>query len=607
MDKNAAYLFNIGENCYAYRMLGAHLVNEGGRDGWRFAVYAPNARAVSLVGDFNFWDPNASPMQKNESGIWEIFMENVWREQRYKYVITGADGSVVYKADPFAFRAELRPGTSSVIWGIKDYPWSDGDYMRRMRTESPFTKPINIYEVHAGSWRSGRDLEALAYELVDYCADMGYTHIELLPVSEFPLDDSWGYQCLGYYAVTARYGNPEQLKKLIDRAHTRNIGVILDWVPAHFVKDEAGLRRFDGTPLFEPSEPLRAEMPQWGTLLFDYGRPEVRSFLISNAVYWLSEFHADGLRVDAVSCMLYHDFCRGEWLPNIYGNHDNLEAIDFIKKLNVAVHRECPGCLIIAEESSAFPKITEPVNLGGLGFDYKWNMGFMNDTLSYFEKDPVYRKYHHDKLTFPMVYAYSEKYVLPFSHDEVVHGKCSLIGRMWGSYEQKFEQLRLLLAYQMAEPGKKLNFMGNEFGQFIEWDFHRELDWFLLDYPSHRAMHEFTKALNHFYLANPCFHREDTGFVGFRWLSVDDKDNSVIAFVRRDGHSRMICVFNFTPVTHDAYRICIDEAANSSVTLTCAFSTHNREHTELKSHKVRKGERYAEFPLYPFEAAFYKF
>lgn len=608
MDTNANYLFNIGENSSAYRLLGAHLAREGEREGWRFSVYAPNAKAISVVGDFNGWNESATPLHMvGTTGIWECFAQDVWRGQRYKYRITGADGSTVLKADPFAFRAEMRPGTASVIWGVPSFDWTDGDYMARKTRENPFIKPMNIYEVHAGSWKSGRDFEALAWELVDYCADMGYTHIELLPVSEFPLDDSWGYQCLGYYAVTARYGTPEQLMKLIDRAHSRNIGVILDWVPAHFVKDEPGLRRFDGTPLFEPADPLRAEMPQWGTLLFDYGRPEVRSFLISNAVYWLREFHADGLRVDAVSCMLYHDFCRSEWRPNIYGNHDNLEAIDFLKKLNVAVHRECPGSLIIAEESTAFPKITEPVAYGGLGFDFKWNMGFMNDTLSYFEKDPVYRKYHHSNLTFPMTYAYSEKYILPFSHDEVVHGKKSLIGRMGGSYEQQFEQLRLLLAYQIAEPGKKLNFMGNEFGQFIEWDFHRELDWFLLDYPAHRAMHEFTRALNHFYLDNPCLHREDTGFVGFRWLSVDDADHSVIAFVRRDGHSRLVCIFNFTPVTFERYHVPMDEATNASVTLRCAFSTHNREHTEIKVHKVRLGERYAEIPLYPFEAAFYKF
>lgn len=608
MDQNAVYLFNTGENAYSYRLLGAHLDTEGDLEGWRFSVYAPNAQAVSVVGDFNNWNPSAHQMHREgDTGIWTVFARDVWRGQRYKLRITGADGSVTMKADPFAFRAELRPATASVIWGIPNYGWTDGAYMAAKENSNPFIKPINIYEVHAGSWREGKDLGALSFELVDYCADMGYTHIELMPVSEFPLDDSWGYQCLGYYAVTARYGTPEQLMQFIDRAHSRGIGVILDWVPAHFVKDEAGLRRFDGTPLFEPSDPLRAEMPQWGTLLFDYGRAEVRSFLISNAVYWLKEFHADGLRVDAVSCMLYHDFCRSEWRPNIYGNHDNLEAIDFLKKLNVAVHRECPGCLIIAEESTAFPKITEPVNCGGLGFDYKWNMGFMNDTLFYFEKDPVYRKYHHDKLTFPLVYAFSEKYVLPFSHDEVVHGKHSLIGRMFGSYEQQFEQLRLLFAYQIAEPGKKLNFMGSEFGQFIEWDFHKQLDWFLLDYPQHRAIWEFSRALNHFYLDHPCLHREDTGFEGFRWLAVDDAEHSVVAFLRRNGSSRLVCIFNFTPVTHESYRVPMDEATNHPVTLRCAFSTHGRGNIEIRSQKIRKGERYAELPLYPYEAAFYEF
>lgn len=606
MDKNALYLYNIGENAYAYRVLGAHLAVENGVEGWRFCVFAPRAKSVSIVGDFNGWDERANVMQRVEGGFFRAFITDVWRGQCYKFLITGADGKKRYKADPFAFRAELRPGTASVVWGIPEYSWTDGEYLKRRRSENAFIRPMNIYEVHLGSWKTGLDLSALADELVDYCADMGYTHIELLPVSEYPLDDSWGYQTLGYYAVSARFGIPEQLMRFIDRAHSRGIGVILDWVPAHFVKDEAGLIRFDGAPLFEPEHPLRAEMPQWGTLLFDYGRSEVRSFLISNAVFYLKQFHADGLRVDAVSCMLYHDFCREKWLPNKYGEKDNLEAIEFLKQLNIVAHRECPGCLIIAEESTAFPHITVPVNHGGLGFDYKWNMGFMNDTLFYFEKDPVYRKYHHDKLTFPMSYAYSEQYILPFSHDEVVHGKHSLIGRMQGSYEQRFEQMRLLFAYQFAHPGKKLNFMGSEFAQFIEWDFKRPLDWFLLDYPAHRDMLEFSRALNKFYLLNPCMHREDTGFVGFRWLSVDDNENSVIAFARRDGKSRLIFVFNFTPVEHKGYRVVLDEVLSAPSKLRCVFSTHGRE-GELNTRKVRRGKRYADIPLYPYEAAFYTY
>lgn len=607
MDKNALYLFNIGENAEAYRALGAHLSKEGEVEGWRFTVYAPNAKKISVVGDFNDWNEAALPMKKDaETGCWEAFAPNIWCGQKYKYRITGADGKVCYKADPFAFRAEMRPGTASVIHGLPSFDWTDGAYLEKRQSESQFNRAINIYEAHLGSWRKDRTLAELTDELIDYCAEMGYTHIELLPVSEFPLDDSWGYQTLGYYAVSARYGTPEQLMAFIDRAHSKNIGVILDWVPAHFVKDESGLIRFDGSPLFESRDPLRAEMPQWGTLLFDYARAEVRSFLISNAVFWLKLFHADGLRVDAVSCMLYHDFGREKWRKNIHGGNTNLEAVEFLKQLNIVAHRECPSCLIIAEESTAFAHITRPVHEGGLGFDYKWNMGFMNDTLYYFEKDPVYRKYHHDKLTFPMSYAYAEQYVLPFSHDEVVHGKHSLIGRMQGSYEQQFEQLRLLFAYQFAHPGKKLNFMGSEFGQFIEWDFKRELDWFLLDYPAHRDMHDFSRALNKFYLENPCLHREDTGFFGFRWLSVDDNENSVIAFARRDGKSRLVFIANFTPVTHKAYRMPLDEIIGAPVKLSCVFSTHGRELT-LKSKKVRKGERYAELPLYPYEAAFYKY
>lgn len=587
-----------------YRSLGAHKVVEGDRESWRFSVFAPHARAVSVVGDFNAWNIEHNPLRRMEGGIWKNTIEGISQGALYKFAITAANGELLLKADPYAFMSELRPQTASVLHGIPKYDWHDDKYMSQKLSRNHFNIPMNVYEVHLPSWKQSGNIHADCCELISYVKEMGYTHIELLPVMEYPLDDSWGYQVTGYYSITARLGSPENLMFFIDLAHQNGIGVLLDWVPAHFTKDAHGLRQFDGEPLFENSDPRRAEMPQWGTLLFDYERQEVRDFLINNALFYLKEFHADGLRVDAVSCMLYNDFCKTEWLPNEFGGRENLHAIEFIKELNITVHRECPGCLIIAEESSAYPKVTEPVYLGGLGFDFKWNMGFMNDTLSYFEEDSYFRSYHHTKLTFPMTYAFSEKHILPFSHDEVVCGKRSLIGRMQGSYEQQFEQLRLLLCYQIASPGKKLNFMGNEFGQFIEWDFHRPLDWFLIDYPAHKAMQEFTKALNHFYLNTPALHREDDGWNGFVWLKVDDREHSIIAFMRENRGNRMIAVLNFTPKTYDAYRISLGERFTRPIRLKRAFSTHLGRDGSIRTKKVRKGERYFELPLYGYEGAF---
>lgn len=585
-----------------YRNLGAHRRTDGG---WSFAVFAPHAREVAVVGDFNQWDAMANRLSRTEGGIWQGVIDGISAGALYKFAITTSSGERILKADPYAFMSELRPGTASILYDIPEYDWHDKKYMSQRLAVSPFTRAMNIYEVHLPSWKQSGDIRSDCCELVKYAKEMGYTHLELLPIMEYPLDDSWGYQVTGYFSVTARLGCPENLMYLIDLAHEQGIGVLLDWVPAHFTKDAHGLRQFDGEPLFESSDPLRAEMPQWGTLLFDYARPEVCDFLINNALFYLKEFHVDGLRVDAVSCMLYNDFCKSEWRANRFGGRENLEAIEFIKKLNITLHRECPGCLIIAEESSAYPKVTEPVFLGGLGFDYKWNMGFMNDTLSYFEEDSYFRSYHHKKLTFPMVYAFAEKHILPFSHDEVVCGKRSLIGRMQGSYEQQFEQLRLLLCYQIASPGKKLNFMGNEFGQFIEWDFHRPLDWFLLNYPAHKAMQDFTKALNHFYLDTPALHREDEGWKGFSWLTVDDNEHSIIAFMRENKGNRMIAVLNFTPRTYDAYRVGLGELFSRPIKLRRAFSTHLGRKGSLRSKKVRKGERYFETELYGYEAIFF--
>lgn len=586
-----------------YKNLGAHRRTNDGR--WSFAVFAPHAREVSVVGDFNKWNATANKLSRIDGGVWQGVIEGVSAGALYKFAITTSSGECILKADPYAFMSELRPGTASILHDIPKYDWHDRKYMSQKLNSSPFTRAMNIYEVHLPSWKQTGDIRSDCSELVKYAKEMGYTHLELLPIMEYPLDDSWGYQVTGYFSVTARLGCPENLMYLIDLAHEHGIGVLLDWVPAHFTKDAHGLRQFDGEPLFESSDPIRAEMPQWGTLLFDYERPEVCGFLISNALFYLKEFHADGLRVDAVSCMLYNDFCKSEWRPNRFGGRENLEAIEFIKKLNITLHRECPGCLIIAEESSAYPKITEPVFLGGLGFDFKWNMGFMNDTLSYFEEDSYFRSYHHKKLTFPMVYAFAEKHILPFSHDEVVCGKRSLIGRMQGSYEQQFEQLRLLLCYQAASPGKKLNFMGNEFGQFIEWDFHRPLDWFLLRYPAHKAMQDFSKALNHFYLDTPALHREDEGWTGFSWLTADDNENSVIAFMRENKGNRMIAVLNFTPRTYDAYRVSLGEHFSRPIKLRRAFSTHLGRNGSIRSKKVRKGERYFETELYGYEAIFF--
>ncbi len=556
-DLTALYYFNTGESACAYETLGAHPT----KNGWRFMVWAPNACAVHVAGSFNDFDAKADAMRRvGDTGVWELTLEHCRRGDAYKYVITAQDGTLYWRADPYATRMEERPGTASVLWGIPSHAWEDGTYYEAKEGKDPYCEPMNIYEVHLGSFRHGLSYRQLAEELVDYAADMGYTHIELLPIAEYPLDMSWGYQVTGYYAVTNRYGAPEDLMYFVDRAHGRGLGVLLDWVGAHFPRDAHGLRLFDGTPLYEPEDPRRSEQPQWGTMLFDYGRTQVQSFLISNVFYYLKEFHFDGLRVDAVSCMLYHDYGRSGtgWLPNMYGGKENLEAIAFLRKLTTRLRKQWPdgGRLLIAEESTSFPSVTKPAEEGGLGFHFKWNMGWMNDTLSYMEKDPVYRKWHHDKLTFSLCYAFSEKYVLPFSHDEVVHGKHSMLDKMPGDYWRKFAQLRLTLAYQFAHPGKKLNFMGNEFGQFIEWRYDEGLDWLLLDYPMHRNMQAFARVLNRFYKNNPALYEKDDGWEGFDWASVDDGAHSVVAFFRRDaeGHA-LLCAFNFTPVPWENYTL----------------------------------------------------
>ena len=545
----------------AYRFLGCHAQNRDGVDGFVFRTWAPQAQSVRVTGDFNFWNEEDLPMQPVGCGVWEAFSRFAQPGQRYKLCIKTKDGRTVYKTDPYGNRCGVLPDTASIIEAEGGFVWHDGLYRARRRKEKILNRPVNIYEVHAGSWKRHEDgsvlsFRELAQQLVPYVKDMGYTHIELMPVMEYPYDPSWGYQITCYYAPTHRYGAPEDLKYFIDEAHKAGIGVILDWVPAHFPKDANGLYEFDGTCCYELSDPTMNEHPDWTTRIYDYGKPEVRSFLISNACYWISQFHADGIRVDAVASMLYLDYNRPNYKPNRFGGRENLEAIDFLRQLNAAAFQTEPAVMMIAEESTAFPLITKPDYDGGLGFLFKWNMGWMNDMLQYMSLDPLYRKGDHNALTFSMTYAFSENFILPLSHDEVVHGKCSLIGKMPGNYDDKFNNLRVLYAYQMAHPGKKLNFMGSEFAQFIEWNFKQGLDWLLLDYEKHRKMQQFVKTLNRFYLENRELWEVDTGWDGYEWIEPDDRDRSVIAFRRKDRKGReLVVVCNFCPVLRENYRL----------------------------------------------------
>ena len=572
--------FHQGQCENAYTFLGAHPVKQGGALYWHFAVWAPNAQRVCVTGEFCGWERESRPMQKQYDGIWELRLPDALfhpardpekynypdAEKKllsYKYAVQGPDGSWHLKADPYAFASELRPHNASLLFDLSGYAWGDAAWMQKRAQWDACRSPVNIYEMHLGTWRRGPEGRLLTYgeladQLIPYLRRMAYTHVEFLPVMEHPLDGSWGYQVTGYYAPTARYGGPNDFRALVDRLHQAGFGVILDWVPAHFPRDEIGLRRFDGTPCYEHADPRRGEMPQWGTMLFDYGRGEACSFLLSNALFWLKEFHADGLRCDAVSCMLYHDFCReeGAWLPNRDGGRENYEAIAFIRRLNAAAYGACPGVMMIAEESTAFPGVTRPAYLGGLGFGFKWNMGWMNDMLAYIKLDPIYRKYHHDKLTFSLCYAFNENYILPFSHDEVVHGKHSMLDKQPGDLWRKFAGLRALYGYTMAHPGKKLLFMGGEFAQFIEWKDDDQLDWFLLLYEKHPQMQKYVAQLNRFYKSTPALYRADDSWAGFQWLAVHDSERSVVAFLRSAGRCDSVaCVTNFTPAFYGQYRI----------------------------------------------------
>ncbi|PSJ18753.1 1,4-alpha-glucan branching protein GlgB [Nitrosomonas supralitoralis] len=564
------YLFNQGKLWQAYRMLGVQPTRNSDVDGMRFAVWAPNAERVSVVGDFNRWDGRIHPMKAHHaSGVWELFIPELPPGIHYKFEIRNCNsGEILVKTDPYAKQYELRPNTAALIPTEDSYNWQDTTWMARRKVWDWMHAALNIFEIHAGSWKRHPDgrfysYRELATHLLPYVQEMGYTHIELMPVSEHPLDESWGYQTTGYFAVTSRYGSPDDFRFFVDTCHQAGIGVILDWVPAHFPQDTFALARFDGTALYEHEDPRLGFHQDWGTYIFNFGRNEVKSFLLSSAHYWLSEFHLDGLRVDAVASMLYLDYSRknGEWLPNKYGGRENLEAIDFLRELNIMVHGEFPGALTLAEESTAWPGVSHPTYVGGLGFSMKWNMGWMHDTLSYMQQNPIYRRYHHEQLTFSQLYAYTENFVLPFSHDEVVHGKGSLWNKMSGDAWQKFANLRLLLLYQMTCPGKKLNFMGNEFAQQHEWRVKHELDWYLLEQPLHAGVQTAVRDLNHCYQNIPALHQLDFAAEGFHWIDCQDVEQSIISYLRRakDG-SFVLVILNFTPVPRIGYRIGVPTA-----------------------------------------------
>ena len=561
------YLFNQGNHLRVYEKLGAHLVEIGGEQGVLFTVWAPSARRVSVVGGFNQWDGRRHPMRSlGVSGIWELFIPGLGHGQDYRFEIKTADGSLLEKSDPYGNhgreRDEKRP---SLVWDLQRYHWEDGEWMAR-RAGQEFDQPVSIYEVHLGSWRRVAEEKnrSLSYRehaeiLVDYVADMGFTHVELLPVAEHPFGGSWGYQVTQYFAPTSRFGDPEDLMYLVDCFHRRGVGVLLDWVPAHFPSDGHSLARFDGSALYEHDDPRLGEHPDWGTLIFNYGRHEVRNFLIANAHFWLDRFHIDGLRVDAVASMLYLDYSRreGEWIANRYGGRENLDAIELLKQMNVSVFQHHPGAMTVAEESTAWPGVSRPVHLGGLGFSMKWNMGWMHDMLGYMAEDPVHRKYHHSSLTFALLYAFHENFILPLSHDEVVHGKRSLLEKMPGDLWQKMANLRLLFGYMFGQPGKKLLFMGGEFGQRNEWDHQQSLDWHLLKDPRHAGIQRYVRDLNHLYRREPAMWKKDFQPEGFQWIDLHNWEESVVAFLRRgdDPDDCLVFIYNFTPVPRSAYRI----------------------------------------------------
>jgi 1,4-alpha-glucan branching enzyme len=566
------YLLGEGTHWRSYERLGAHLRTVDGITGVNFSVWAPNAESVAVVGDFNLWDGRSHMMRKHiPSGVWEMFVPGADVGAKYKYAVKFRGGHVVEKCDPYGFFAEVPPRTANIVVDLDAYEWHDAEWIGRRPQHNALDAPMAIYEVHLGSWRRDPNdpsrwlsYRELAPQLVEYCRQMGYTHIQLLPISEHPFTGSWGYQTVGYYGATSRYGTPQDFMYLVDLCHQNGIGVIIDWVPAHFPKDDHGLRWFDGTALYEHADPRKGEHPDWGTLIFNYGRNEVRNFLLSNALFWLDKYHVDGLRVDAVASMLYLDYSRkeGEWEPNCFGGRENLEAIDFLKKFNEEVHLQYPGVLTIAEESTAWTGVSRPTYLGGLGFSLKWNMGWMNDTREYMHKEPIHRKYHHDELTFSLIYAFTENFCLPLSHDEVVHGKGSLLDQMPGDLWQKFANLRLMYGYMWTHPGKKLLFMGGDIGQWNEWNYNESLQWHLLQWNSHQGVQRYLADLNHLYRREPALHQVDFEWFGFEWIDCHNWQDSIIAFIRKakDPQDYVIVCCNFTPVPRIGYKIGVPEA-----------------------------------------------
>jgi len=565
------HLLAEGTHYHSYDRLGAHVTERSGVRGAQFTVWAPNAQRVSVVGDFNNWDESSNPLASvGESGCWSGFVEGVVSGANYKYAVySNYNGYAAMKVDPYAFHFETPPRSASVVWDLEGYQWNDSDWMANRRAHQGHDRPISIYEVHLGSWmrkpeEGGRWLtyREVAEKLVSYVSDMGFTHVEFLPLTEHPFSGSWGYQSIGYFAPTSRFGTPQDLMYLIDQLHQAGIGVLMDWVPGHFPTDGHGLAYFDGTHLYEHADQRQGYHPDWGTYIFNFGRREVANFLVSSALFWLDKYHIDGLRVDAVASMLYLDYSRaeGQWVPNIYGGRENLEAIHFLKRLNEIVYSRYPDLMMVAEESTAWPMVSRPTSAGGLGFGYKWNMGWMHDILSYMQSDPIYRRYRHNNLSFGLLYAYHENFVLPFSHDEVVHGKGAMISKMPGDIWQKFANLRVLYGLMFSYPGKKLLFMGCEFGQWSEWNSEQSLDWHLLEYDTHRGLQTWVKDLNRLMRSEPALHEVDFDYHGFNWVECHDAQNSTLAYTRysADGKSSVLCLFNFTPVPREGYRVGVD-------------------------------------------------
>ena len=626
MIKNADQLseaiarFSAGTSTDAYQFMGCHRAEVDGQEGYVFRVWAPHAKSVRVLGKFNNWDKNSPAMERIAPAIWERFIPGVQTYDEYKYYIERPDGSFVFRADPYGTHSATRPENASKVFDLDGFTWTDGNYRRARGRKDTLRSPMNVYEVHLGSWRRHDDGNFLSYgeladQLVPYLKDMGYTHVELLPISEYPFDPSWGYQVTGYYAPTSRYGTPHDFMRFVDTCHNAGIGVIIDWVGAHFPRDECGLFEFDGGFCYEPADPLRRDHPDWGTRIFDYARYEVRSFLISNVVYWLDKFHVDGIRVDAVASMLYLDYGRqgGEWRPNQYGNNINLDAVAFLQDMNAAAFAFDPAAIMVAEESTAYANVTKPKeDFNGLGFNFKWNMGWMHDMVDYMSTDPLFRKGKHNNITFSLTYAFSENFVLPLSHDEVVHGKCSLVNKMPGEYPDKFQNLRAFYGYMMTHPGKKLLFMGGEFAQFIEWDEKKGLDWMLLDYDKHREMQSYVRDLNHFYLDHPALWQNDTDWQGFQWISCDDWQQSVISFRRIDAKGKeIIVVCNFCPVLRENYTIGVPKAGTYVPVLSSDDAKYGGTGVELAPVKAKKEEQHGlpysvELTLPPMSTVYYE-